>query len=213
MAVGCTSDAPAAAREARVLALGDSYTIGEGEAPDARWPVQLVARLRAAGLAVRDPEVIARTGWTTDELDRAIDAAAPQGPFDLVTLLVGVNDQFRGRPLEETRARFRALLARAAAFAGGEPSRVLVLSVPDWGVTPFGRGDARGPERIARELDALNAMEQAEAAQAGVRWLDVTGFTRAAPGELAPDGLHPSRAMYARWADAVLPLARSALSP
>lgn len=219
--LGCTGDdatgTPPKKEEeaaARVLALGDSYTIGEGEPADARWPVQLVARLRAAGVAVGEPEVIARTGWTTDELDAAIDRAAPRGPFELVTLLVGVNDQFRGRPLDGTRARFRALLARAVAFAGGDATRVLVLSVPDWGVTPFAARDDRGADVIAREIDALNATQKDEVANAGARWLDVTAISREAARDralLAKDGLHPSRAMYARWAEAAEPLAHAAL--
>jgi lysophospholipase L1-like esterase len=198
----------------RVLALGDSYTIGEGEAADARWPVQLAARLRAGGVDLGEPEVVARTGWTTAELDAAIDRAAPRGPYALVTLLIGVNDQYRGRSLDDTRPRFRALLARAVGLAGGDPGRVLVLSVPDWGVTPFAARDGRGPEQIARELDALNAMEREETTQAGARWLDVTPGSREAARDralLADDGLHPSRALYARWAEAAEPLARAAL--
>lgn len=192
-------------RSVRILALGDSYTIGQGVEPRERWPVQLAARLGAP-----EPTIIARTGWTTDELSRAIDAADPRGPFDLVTLLIGVNDQYRGRSLDDTRPRFVALLERAIAFAGGDATKVLVLSVPDWGVTPFARGEDRA--RIARELDALNAMERAETERLGARWLDITDLTRATPLELAADGLHPSGAMYARWAERAEPLAREALA-
>ncbi|MCO5167534.1 MAG: GDSL-type esterase/lipase family protein [Planctomycetes bacterium] len=208
---GC--DAEPAAPATRVLALGDSYTIGEGVRPADRWPVLLVERLRASGARVADPELIARTGWTTDELARAIERARPAGPYDLVTLCVGVNDQFRGRPLDETRPRFAALVARAAGLAGDRPGRVLVLSVPDWGVTPFAAGRDRAA--IAREIDALNAMARAEVERAGARWLEVTATSRRAadePALLADDGLHPSAAMYARWAEAALPLAREALA-
>ncbi|WP_282298557.1 GDSL-type esterase/lipase family protein, partial [Stenotrophomonas sp. PS02289] len=121
----------------RYLALGDSYTIGEGVAEQGRWPVQLSAALRAAGVDIADPQIIATTGWTTDELDAGIDAAAPQGPFDLVTLLIGVNNQYRGRSVDEYRTQFSALLQRALGFAGQRAQRVLVLAIPDWGVTPF----------------------------------------------------------------------------
>lgn len=117
------------------LALGDSYTIGEGVEPAARWPLQLVAGLRDISVAVDDPQIIATTGWTTDELEAGIDAAAPQGPFGLVSLLIGVNDQYRGRSVDDYRPRFTALLQRALGFAGDRAQRVLVLSIPDWGVT------------------------------------------------------------------------------
>ena len=119
------------------LALGDSYTIGEG-VPDAdRWPVQLATALRAEGIDLADPRIIATTGWTTDELASAIDVAEPVGRYDFVSLLIGVNNQYRGRSVAEYRGEFTALLKRAIGFAGGRPERVLVLSIPDWGVTPF----------------------------------------------------------------------------
>jgi len=194
----------------RFLALGDSYTIGEGVTPAERWPVQLAALLRAKGVALDEPEIVARTGWTADELKAGIAAAGPRGPFDLVTLLIGVNDQYRGHPVEGFRPSFRALLAQAVGFAGGDAHRVLVVSIPDWGATPFAAGRDRA--RVAREIDAFNAVSREEAARAGVRTLDVTGSTRAHPEEHVDDGLHPSGRQYRRWADAALPLARSALS-
>jgi len=132
------------AREAvAFLALGDSYTIGEGVDAGDRWPLQLARALRGEGVALEDPRIIAATGWTTDELSAAIDAADPPRGFGLVSLLIGVNNQYRGRPVDEYRAQFDALLARAARFAGDRPGRVLVLSIPDWGVTPFAAASGR----------------------------------------------------------------------
>src|SRR5690348_18315404 len=122
---------------ATFLALGDSYTIGEGVALDERWPVQLAARLREAGIDIADPQIIATTGWTTDELAAAMDTASFARPYDLVTLLVGVNNQYRGRPLDEYSVQFRDLLQRAIHLAGGIAAHVIVVSIPDWGVTPF----------------------------------------------------------------------------
>jgi len=121
------SSEPAMASSARYLALGDSYTIGEGVPADGTWPFQLAAALRARGIALADPQVIATTGWTTDELAAAIDAAAPRGPYALASLLIGVNNQYRGRPLAEYRQQFEQLLQRALALAAEDPRRVLVL--------------------------------------------------------------------------------------
>lgn len=198
---------------ARFLALGDSYTIGEGVAEAERWPVQLAALLTAQGVAVAAPEIIARTGWTTAELSAGIDAAAPAGPYDLVSLLIGVNNQYRGLETEAYRTEFAALLQRASAFAGGRPARVLVLSIPDWGVTGFATGRDRA--QIAREIDAFNALNRAEAERLGARYVDVTPLSRRAATEsgwVAPDNLHPSGKMYAAWAELAQPAACAALA-
>lgn len=199
----------------RFLALGDSYTIGEGVAPSGRWPQQLAARLRAEGVAVADPQVVAVTGWTTDELAAAMDAATFAPPYALVTLLIGVNNQYRGRDLANYREEFRALLERAVALAGGEPRRTLVVSIPDWGVTPFARAQGRDAAAVAAAIDAFNAVNRAEAAARGAAWIDVTGLSRErgdAPDMLVADGLHPSAAQYARWVERILPAARAALA-
>ncbi len=202
--------APAAPGTLRYLALGDSYTIGEGLAPAERWPVVLAAALREDGLGVADPEIIATTGWTVAELDAGIDAADPRGPFTLVTLLIGVNDQYRGGTVEAYRPAFRAMLTRAVGFAGGDARRVVVLAIPDWGVTPFAEGRDRAA--IGETLDAFNAAARDEAAAAGARWVDVAPVSRQfGATETAPDGLHPSGALYARWARLALPEARAAL--
>jgi len=198
--------------EIRILSLGDSYTIGEAVGEHERWPVRLAAELRAQGIGVADPVLIAKTGWTTDELSLGIDAASPSGPFDVVTLLIGVNNQYRGRPAAEYREQFRALLDRAVAFARGEAGRVIVLSIPDWGVTPFAVGRDRA--QIAADIDAFNAINREESLHRGSQYVDVTPVSRKAdadPSLIATDGLHPSGAMYALWADLALPAALSAL--
>ncbi|HJR12952.1 MAG TPA: SGNH/GDSL hydrolase family protein [Rhodanobacteraceae bacterium] len=196
------------------LALGDSYTTGEGVAPGECWPVQLAARLRGEGIDIADPHIVATTGWTADELAAAMDTAAFTPPYALLTLLIGVNNQYRGRSLEEYRVQFRALLQRAIGLAGSHATHVVVVSIPDWGVTPFAAREGRDAARIARELDAFNAIASTEAARAGAAWVDVTSISRARESrdELVADGLHPSGAQYARWAEAILPVARKILT-
>jgi lysophospholipase L1-like esterase len=199
----------------RFLALGDSYTVGEGVSPDERWPERLVALLAARGAAVAPPEVIARTGWTTADLEGAIAEAAPKGPYDLVSLMIGVNDQFRGRTLEEYAPAFAALLAEAIAFAGGDPRRVLVLSIPDYGVTPFARRFGLDASEVSREIDRFDAAAREACVRASAHWVDVTTLSRRAAGEpdlIARDGLHPSPRLHGEWAAAVLPAARTALA-
>ena len=197
------------------LALGDSYTIGEGVAAAERWPAQLAGLLHAQGIALDPPEIIARTGWTTDELAAAMDAHTFKSPYALVTLLIGVNNQYRGRDLENYRVELRRLLERAIALAGDRPQRVIVVSIPDWGVTGFGHASGRDVNQIAREIDAYNAANAQIAKILQVRYVDVTAESRdAADGSraLVADGLHPSAEMYRRWAQLILPTAQSALS-
>lgn len=196
------------------LALGDSYTIGEGVAPAECWPAQLVARLRGEGIDISDPQIVATTGWTTDELSAAMEPATFTPPYALVMLLIGVNNQYRGRSLEEYRVQFRVLLQRAIALADGDPAHVIVVSIPDWGVTPFAAHEGRDTARIAREIDAFNAAACAAAAHERAQWVDVTTISRGAGSrdELVGDGLHPSGAQYARWAEAMLPVARQVLA-
>lgn len=194
------------------LALGDSYTIGESVAEDMRWPVQLAARLRADGRDIDAPELVARTGWTTGELAAAIRGRTLRPRYELVSLLIGVNNQYRGLPIDAYRSEFRALLGVAVAHAGGHAGRVLVVSIPDWGVTPFAEGRDRAA--IGRDIDAFNAVAKAEAAHRGARWVEITDLSRDAARDsalVASDGLHPSAAMYRSWLPRLLPAARAAL--
>ena len=194
------------------LALGDSYTIGEGVPAAGRWPVQLAAMLRGEGGALAEPDILATTGWTTDELSAAMDGASFAPRYDLVSLLIGVNNQYRGRGVDDYREEFRRLLQRAIALAGGRARRTLVLSIPDWGVTSFARDGSRDIARIAAELDAYNTVAREETLRPGARWVDITVISRHCPEWLADDGLHPSAAQYALWAEAALPVVRDMLA-
>jgi lysophospholipase L1-like esterase len=197
------------------LALGDSYTIGESVAEDGRWPVQLARALRGEGIALADPRIIAATGWTTDELEWGIDSLESLATFDFVSLLIGVNNQYRNRSAVAYGGEFHTLLQRAIRHARGRPDRVLVLSIPDWGVTPFARNDQRDATTIAAEIDAFNAEARKACAKEGVAFVDITPVSRergADPAMLADDGLHPSAAMYTLWTQAALPVARTLLA-
>jgi lysophospholipase L1-like esterase len=193
------------------LALGDSYTIGEAVAAHERWPAVLAQRLRHAGTPIDEPQIVAVTGWTTDELAQGMDAAALLPPYDLVTLQIGVNNQYRGRPADDYRAQFAGLLERAIALAGDRAARVVVASIPDWGVTRFASEQGRDRARIAAELDVYNTLARAETERVGAGFVDITGLSRRHPELLAGDGLHPSAAQYALWVEAIEPAVRAAL--
>ena len=199
-------------RELRYLALGDSYTIGEGVPTDARWPVRLAAMLRYRGLPMATPEIVARTGWTCDELAAGIDAANPRGPFALVSLLIGVNDQFRGATATQYAPSIAHLLACAREFAGGTAHRVVVLSIPDWGVSPFAAGRDRAA--IAQAIDTFNAVNCEAARAIGAGYVDITSASRMATNasQFVTDGLHPHAAAYEAWATLALPVALSAIA-
>jgi len=195
----------------RYLALGDSYTIGESVAARDRWPEQLAKLLEAEGLQT-EVTLIARTGWTVDELWEGIQANPPEGTYDLVTLLIGVNDQYRGYPVDGYREDFRFMLGKAIEYAGGRPDRVVVLSIPDWGFTPFAA--TRDTEPISRQIDEFNAVNLAETEAAGAHYVDVTIISRMAMDDfelIAGDRLHPSGKMYTLWAEKVLPVVKEIL--
>lgn len=196
----------------RYLALGDSYTIGEGVQEEQRWPIQLCRMLRKEGIGIAEPEIVARTGWTTGELLDGIAQAQPLGRYTLVSLLIGVNNQYRQGSLVDYGTEFRHLLRQAIAFTGGCAARVLVPSIPDWGITPFATG--RDQARIAAEIDAFNDIKCQATLAMGAIFADITSISRlsgAEPVMLADDGLHPSGAMYTLWARTLVPLARHAL--
>ena len=195
----------------RYLALGDSYTIGESVSETDRWPNQL-ARLLEADRMQTEVTIIARTGWTTDELWQGIQAREIQPPYDLVSLLIGVNNQYRGYNINEYREQFVFLLKKAIGYAGGEPNRVIVLSIPDWGVTPFASG--RNREQITKEIDEFNRVNREETEKAGAHYVDITPGSREAVSNealIASDGLHPSGKMYTAWTEKVLPVVRDIL--
>lgn len=190
-----------AQRSYTFLALGDSYTIGERVSAEESFPGQVCRLLSEKKIIFETPEIIAKTGWTTDELQDAINSKTPGARYDFVTLLIGVNNQYRGRDIADYSVEFESLLHQAIRFAGDDPSRVIVLSIPDWGVTPFAAG--RNREQISREIDAYNDINRRLAAAYHVNYIDITPGTRLAADDrslLAADGLHPSGKEYAKWA-------------
>lgn len=189
------------------LALGDSYTIGEQVLFQENFPNQLVRQMREKGYSFAAPEILAKTGWTTDELQNGIDRHLFLPDYDFVSLLIGVNNQYRGRSEDEYRKDFEHLLHQALRFAGGKKERVLVLSIPDWGVTPFATNADRN--KIRTEIDAFNRANRQITEAAGIPYLYITDFTREAANDsalLAADGLHPSAKEYQRWASRILVL-------
>ncbi|HEX6431983.1 MAG TPA: SGNH/GDSL hydrolase family protein [Niastella sp.] len=183
------------------LALGDSYTIGEGVPIYESFPYQTVQGLRKAGYSFYAAEIVAKTGWTTDELQVGISNSRLLASYDLVSLLIGVNNQYRGRGLQEYTQQFEALLQQAIGFTGNHQKHVFVLSIPDWGVTPFANG--KNSATIMHEIDSFNAVNRLFAEKYAVNYIDITPGTRLAandPSLLAADQLHPSGKEYGRWA-------------
>lgn len=186
------------------LALGDSYTIGESVEINQRFPVQLINSLRGRGYPCEEAEIIARTGWRTDNLMTAINGQNITDTFNLVSLLIGVNNQYQGRPINVYRTEFRQLLEQAIAFAGGDENKVFVLSIPDYGVTPFGSSNTA---QISSEIDTYNAINLEITDSLKVQYFDITPISRMAandPALLANDQLHPSGKMYQLWVSLML---------
>ncbi|MDZ7633964.1 MAG: SGNH/GDSL hydrolase family protein [Bacteroidales bacterium] len=190
----------------KYLALGDSYTIGQSVDITSRYPVQIKDSLVKRGYLMEEPRIIAVTGWTTSDLKAGITAASPLGPYDLVSLLIGVNNQYRGQDINIYRTEFGELIDQSIRFAGNDTGRVIVLSIPDWGVTRFATG--RDREQITREIDQHNAINKEITLSRGIVWIDVTGISRLAEQDetlIAGDGLHPSGKMYTEWVRLAVP--------
>lgn len=184
------------------LALGDSYTIGEGVKQEDSYPFQTVALLRNENLSIADPQIIAKTGWTTAELKSAMKKARLQPAYDMVSLLIGVNNQYRGWPLNQYKIEFEELLKWSLQLAGRHSRHVFVISIPDWGVTPFAEG--RDRQKIANEINQFNEANKFVTDQYQVNYLDITPGTREAAKNsslLGADHLHPSAKEYARWSN------------
>jgi len=195
-------------RQLNYLALGDSYTIGESVARDQIFPAHLVREVRVHGRIINPPTIIAQTGWTTGDLKAAIKDAAILQKFDMVTLLIGVNNQYRGGSREIYRKEFKELLLTAIDFAKGNKNHVYVISIPDWGATPFGR-QTGNQQAIAADIDAFNLINKEESLAMGVSYTDITPASRLAANDdslLASDDLHPSGKMYLDWASKLAPI-------
>jgi len=190
----------------RLLALGDSYTIGESVEASERWPNQLADSLRTRHVEVTRVDVIARTGWRTDELIKAIDKESPASDYDLVTLLIGVNNQYQERPVEQYVTEFAQLLDLAMAHAGHDPGKVVVLSIPDYAYTPFGKKSSRS--NISREINRYNGIAASACAARNILFVNITPISRKGlenPAMVAVDDLHPSAIQYAQWVQTLLP--------
>ena len=189
------------------MALGDSYTVGEQVGKLESWPVQLVRSLRIDGRAVLEPTTVAVSGWNTSDLIRGLQLADLQSPFDIVTLQIGVNNQFRQGTVVDFETDLAELTKTATDLVGGDAGRVILLSIPDWSVMPFVK-DAPKFE-IASEIDEFNAVVRAQAEAAEVSFVDITPISRRAENDLelvASDGLHPSAKMYAKWVELIQPV-------
>lgn len=192
----------------KFLALGDSYTIGESVAVHERWPVQLADALRKKDIPCSDPQIIATTGWRTDDLKHAIEKAKLKPEYTLVSLLIGVNNYYQGKSAESYAPEFEELLRTAIALAGGDKSRAFVVSIPDYGYTPFGK---EKQQTISAGIDAFNAVNKSIAQKLGVKYIYITDISRKGlmePNLVATDGLHPSGKMYSAWIERMTEVVR-----
>jgi lysophospholipase L1-like esterase len=198
----------------RMLCLGDSYTIGEGVAECDRWPELVRDTLREKLDDVEPPTIVAKTGWTSDELLGAIETRSLLGEWSVVTLMIGVNDQYRGRSVEEFQINFEKLVEVALSLAGNNADRILVISIPDWSVTPFAEGRDRA--RISAEIDRFNQVLGEHCNNQRIAFLDITDISRQASNDpsswLAEDKLHPSPRMHKAWSERITPTIRKVLS-
>lgn len=194
------------------LALGDSYTIGEGVSLTESFPYQVVHLLRSKEFNFSAPEIIAKTGWTTDELQDAINKITLLSKYDFVTLLIGVNNQYRGRDALEYKEQFEELLKKAIELANGKKEHVMIVSIPDYSVTPY--ANSMDTEKIAKEIEVFNGIDKALSIQYKVQYVDITETSRNAKGNptlITSDGLHPSEKEYAKWAEKIVEVISSQL--
>jgi lysophospholipase L1-like esterase len=203
---------PPAAVGKTYLALGDSYTIGQSVPPSERFPVQAVALLRDGGFKMEEPHIIATTGWTTANLLEAIKEVSNTKKYDVLTLLIGVNNQYQGRSIAEYKTEFTALLEKSIEFTANKPGAVIVLSIPDYSVTPYAEHADR--QKIATEIDAFNKVNKEVSEQYKVNYIDITGESRKAavdPSLVASDRLHFSGKAYHVWAQLLVPVMKNIL--
>jgi len=188
----------------RYLALGDSYTIGESVPSDQNFPAQFVDSLKASGVAVSSYKIIAQTGWTTTNLKLAIEASTLKDTFNLVSLLIGVNNQYQGKDINLYKKEFVELVERAIQFAGGKKDHVFVVSIPDYGYTPFGKNNQM---TISSEIDLYNSINKRLSDSLRLKYYNITPISRrglSEPDLVAGDGLHPSAKMYKEWVKLIL---------
>ncbi|HEY5407822.1 MAG TPA: SGNH/GDSL hydrolase family protein [Ginsengibacter sp.] len=203
---------PSADTSKTYLALGDSYTIGQSVDTSGRYPVQTVSLLKQQGVKIKDADIIAVTGWTTGNLINALDNNPPKNNYSVVTLLIGVNNQYQHRSLDEYKTEFIELLNRSITYAGNNKDHVIVLSIPDYSVTPFAAG--ADTAEIAKEIDEFNVANKTIALAAGVQYLDITPISKEAKYNIqlvAGDGLHPSAIQYEKWSALLAPLMQQQL--
>jgi len=192
-------------RQVSMLALGDSYTIGESVEERERWPHQLTDALKELGIEADAPDYIATTGWTTRRLIQGIRSMLDENKsYNLVSILIGVNNQYQGIDISSYEPDLRTIIDQALEICGQDTSRVFILSIPDYAYTPFGEGKSR----ISEEIDAYNLIKKNVAAEYGIPFIDITPISRLGlknPSLVALDGLHPSGEQYGEWVKEILP--------
>jgi lysophospholipase L1-like esterase len=190
--------------EIKYLALGDSYTIGEGEKSENSYPLQVAEILKSEDFSFSNTKIVAKTGWTSGELLEAVEKEnITPNAFDFASLLIGVNNQYKGQPLEQFKADLTKLIEVTLPYVGHQKDKLVLISIPDWGVTRFGQSGIRPTDQIAKEIDAYNEVVRLEALAYGLSFINVTDSYRIRGGiseNMVADGLHPSRFIYREWA-------------
>lgn len=201
-----TTNLPSEIESISYLALGDSYTVGTGINPERSWPYQLRDSLQSHDIALQETEIIAVNGWTTTDLKNGISEAQPDSTYDLVSMLIGVNNQYQGMDIDIYRSEFRELLEQAIAFADSDTEHVFVVSIPNYGVTPF--AESRNPDQIQQDIEMYNGIAREITSEYDIPFVNVTSISELAAQDsslLASDNLHPSAKMYVMWVEEILP--------